>query len=201
MLKTFSGRRASQDEFELRSFIALLLEHGVTRYAEIGAREGDTFHEVMSSLPAGAAGVACDLPGGLWGKSTTGRKLQAAVSDLGRLGYKASTLLGDSTDADVIRGVAALGPFDAILIDGDHTYAGVKADWENYRAFAPIVAFHDIVGTGQIEKVHGRQVEVPALWAEIKAAGYLTTEFVAPGSAMGIGVVFTRSLPQVTHEL
>ncbi|MFS2047563.1 hypothetical protein ACEN9J_03145 [Variovorax sp. Varisp41] len=190
MLKTFSGRRASQDEFELRSFIALLLEHGVTRYGEIGSREGDTFHEVMSSLPAGAVGVACDLPGGLWGKSTTGRKLQAAVSDLGRLGYEASTLLGDSTDADVIRSVAALGPFDAILIDGDHTYAGVKADWENYRGLARLIAFHDIAGEGQAEKVQGRPVEVHRLWNEIKSQGYRTVEFVSPGSRMGIGCCF-----------
>ncbi|CAA2106005.1 hypothetical protein [Variovorax paradoxus] len=201
MLKTFSGRRASQDESELRAFIALLQAEGVTRYAEIGAREGDTFHEVMTSLPAGAVGLACDLPGGLWGKSTTGQKLQAGVHDVGRRGYQVSTLLGDSTHPDVVAAVADLGPFDAILIDGDHTYDGVKADWVNYRDLAPVVAFHDIVGTGQAERVHGRLVEVPQLWAEIKAEGYRTTEFIAPGSLMGIGVVFTRSLPKDSHEL
>lgn len=196
MLKTFSGRKASQDEFELRSFIALLQDHGVRRYLEVGSREGDTFHEVLKSLPAGSTGLACDLPGGLWGKVTTRRKLEAAVNDLVTRGYPASTLFGDSKDRDVIEFVAGAGPYDAILIDGDHTYKGVKADWDNYRHMAPLIAFHDITGAGQAEKVYGRQVEVPVLWEEIKAAGYRTTEFIAPDSLMGIGVVFTNSLQQ-----
>jgi len=84
--------------------------------------------------------------------------------------------------------IAQDGPFDALLIDGDHTYEGVKADWENYGHLAKLVAFHDIVGHDQSERVTGRRVEVPRLWAEIKAAGAETVEFVAPESSMGIGV-------------
>lgn len=67
MLTTFSGRRPSQMEDELNGFINLMREHGVKSYGEIGAREGDTFHHVLSNLP-GCRGVAMDLPGGLWGK-------------------------------------------------------------------------------------------------------------------------------------
>lgn len=189
MLTTFSGRRPSQNEFELRGFIALLLEHGVRRYCEIGAREGDTFHEVMRALPADSEGLAVDLPGGLWGKRTTAAALVRAVNDLNERGVRCLSLFGDSRDKAVRETVHFSGPFDALLIDGDHTYAGVSADWEAYRGAARLVAFHDIVGTGQAEKVYGRAVEVPRLWAEIKASGLATVEFVAPGSRMGIGVV------------
>lgn len=190
MLKTFSGRNASQNEFELRSFIALLQERGVTKYAEIGARHGDTFVEVMESLPAGSYGMALDLPGGLWGKSTTGTQLQKACQHLRQKGYQIDMLLGDSRDADTIEAVGAREPFGAILLDGDHTFKGVTADWVNYGWMAPLVAFHDIVGEGEFEKVSGRFVEVPKLWAEIKAKRQ-TIEFIAPGSKMGIGVVCT----------
>lgn len=189
MLTAFSGRRPSQDEFELRSFIGLMAEHKVASYCEIGAREGDTFHEVVTTLTPLRSALAVDLPGGLWGKVTTGRALVRACEDLTRRGFHVKHLFGDSRDVDVQLAVLNDGPFDAILIDGDHTYEGVRADWENYRALGKLIAFHDIVGHDQSERVTGRAVEVPRLWAEIKASGVQTVEFIAPGSAMGIGVV------------
>lgn len=192
MLQTFSGRNPSQDEFELRSLIALLRERGVTRYLEIGARHGDSFHEIMLGLPEGSTGVAVDLPGGLWGTEKSRQHLMRAAADLTRRGYKASVLFGDSQTAATRRLIVGRGPFDAILIDGDHTLAGVTADWQAYGGMAPLVAFHDIVGTGQREKVRGREVEVPILWQQIKAQ-HQTVEFVAPGSLMGIGVVLCSS--------
>ena len=189
VLKTFSGRRPSQEAFELFGFIKLLKEACTHSYLEIGAREGDTFHEVMINLKPGAKGVAVDLPGGLWGKVTTKSKLQIAVNDLINRGYEASCLFGDSRAAGTKRTVRMRGPYMAVLIDGDHRYEGVKADWEAYREFAPIIAFHDIVGTGQAEKVSNRPVEVPRLWQEIKDSGLKVREFIAPESKMGIGVV------------
>src|SRR5690606_15397754 len=66
MLKTFSGRQASQDEAELTGFLRLLQDRGVRRYLEVGARHGDTFHYLMTGLPVGSVGVAVDLPGALW---------------------------------------------------------------------------------------------------------------------------------------
>lgn len=188
MLKTFSGRRPSQDEQELRGLVQLFKDEGVRSYLEVGAREGDTFHEIVCSLPHGSRAVAVDLPGGYWGKSTTGGKLQKAADDLFMRGYDVVVILGDSTKDDVIERVRAVGPFDAALIDGDHRYEGVKADWLHYGPMARLVAFHDIAGDGQSEKVHGSRVEVPRLWAELKV-GHQTAEFVSPGSAMGIGCV------------
>lgn len=189
MLTTFSGRKPSQDEWELTSFVTFLRDRGVKKYLEIGARECDTFHFVMSALGSQSFGVALDLPGGLWGKGTTGVKAIAAISNLQDLEYDVRLYLGDSREPALIAEMVKWGPFDAILIDGDHTYEGVKADWENYRDLAPIIAFHDIVGHDQFEKVTRRGVEVPRLWAEIKASGANVVEFVSPGSAMGIGIV------------
>lgn len=190
MLNTFSGRPASQNEYELRAFIAVLQAHNVTRYLEIGTRHGDTFHEVMINLPEGSVGIALDLPGGLWGTQKSVVALNSAISDLRVRGYRVQSILGDSKDPHVANLIRDLGPFDAILIDGDHRYAGVKSDWQNYRA--PIVAFHDIVGIGQIERVHNNSVEVPILWQEI-AAQHDCETFIAPGSAMGIGVCYLPS--------
>lgn len=192
MLKTFSGRKASQDEFELRSFIGIIKDAGCQRYLEIGARHGDTFHEVMISLPLGSYGLAVDLPGGLWGKSATRQNLELVIDDLRARGYRVDALFGDSTNPNVIDLIHDAGPFDVALIDGDHRYAGVKADWENYMDAANIIAFHDIVGHDQAEKVHGHKVEVPRLWSEIKKTLASNRELIGEGSKMGIGVCDLR---------
>lgn len=187
ILKTFSGRRASQNHFELTSFIEFMRSRGVKRYAEIGAREGDTFHEIMLNIGKDAYGLAVDLPGGLWGKHTTGGQLQIAIKDLTKQGYKVQYIHGNSQHENVINSVEARGPYDCILIDGDHTLEGVTKDWENYKSMGKMIAFHDIVGTGQRERVSKREVEVPLLWEKLKEE-YTTIEFIAPGSTMGIGV-------------
>lgn len=188
MLKTFSGRRPSQNEFELRSLIQLFQEHGVLAYCEVGAREGDTFVDVMESLPEGSRGLAVDLPGGLWGKDSTRHKLPKAIAHLKRKGYKVTHLFGDSQSEATRKLIKGRGPFDAMLIDGDHTLEGVTRDFDNYHRMAPIVAFHDIVGVDQREAVTGRPVEVPIFWRTVKHR-HEHIEYVDEGSKMGIGVL------------
>jgi hypothetical protein len=188
-LRTFSGQHASQNPRELKQMLALFSAEGIGSYAEIGAREGDTFHAVVCSLPIGSLAVAVDLPGSRWGKQKTAGKLDRAVADLVKRGYRASALFGDSRATATIRLLQGRGPFDAILIDGDHSLAGVTADWMAYRSSArKLVCFHDIAGTGERDALG--PVEVPLLWSSIRANGHRTAEFIAKGSVMGIGVVW-----------
>jgi predicted O-methyltransferase YrrM len=198
-LTTFSGRAPSQRADELLPFIDLLSARNVRSYLEVGARHGDTFHAVMSALPAGSVGVSVDLPGAAWGRDESRQHLIQAAADLRAKGYRTTTIFGDSRAADIIARAAEQGPFDAILIDGDHRYEGVTADWQNYGGMAPIVAFHDIVGHGRVGKSAAAPdgsraevtVEVPRFWSELKAAHRSGEfiEFVGQGSAMGIGVI------------
>lgn len=184
-LTTRSGRRASQRADELLPFIELLKAEGVRSYLEIGARHGDTFDMVARSLPVGSRVVAVDLGGGAWGTPKSVPVLKEAIAGL--TDYDAHVIFGDSTIRRVIEAVKALGPFDAILIDGDHRYDGVRKDWLNYGPMGRLVAFHDIVGEGQTTRDGVHPVEVPRLWAEIREPG--SVEFVGEGSAMGIGVM------------
>lgn len=183
---TFSGRQASQMDYELKAFIDFLVSRNVTRYLEIGARHGDSFHEIMSNLPYGSKGVAVDLPGGLWGNSKSVQSLYNAIADLNLRGYDCSCILGDSKEDVILQKIYNHGPYDAIFIDGDHTLAGVTADWESFRSKAKIIAFHDIAGTGQAEKACGNPVEVPLLWQSIRDKD--SVEIVGDQSGMGIGI-------------
>jgi predicted O-methyltransferase YrrM len=77
---------------------------------------------------------------------------------------------------------------DYLFIDGDHTYAGVKQDFEMYSPLVRrggLVAFHDIcVHTSQ------EQCEVDRFWREIRTQ-FKSREFVQnpDQGKYGIGVL------------
>lgn len=190
-LKTRSGREASQNAEELRGLIELLQREGVRSYLEIGARHGDTFFDVMHSLPKGSRGIAVDLPGGNWGTIKSGAYLQGACDQLNQEGYQVFCMLADSQLESTAETISRFGPFDAALIDGDHLYSGVKRDWELYHGHSRLVAFHDIAGEGQCQRKSLLPVEVPRLWKEIRN-DFPHQEFIAPGSKMGIGVLWVK---------
>jgi hypothetical protein len=186
-MKTFSGVRSRQQLDELSAFISILQAEHVGSYLEIGACHGDTFHAVMSALPVGARGVAVDLPEAAWGKRSSRPALEAAVIDLRAKGYDASAIFGDSAATEVKQLIMVRGPYDAALIDADHRYEAVKADWLAYGPQARLVAFHDIDGDGVTSR-YGR-VEVPRLWREIKGT-FKHREIVGAVRGMGIGVIW-----------
>lgn len=157
-------------------------------YLEIGARHGGTFNAMMRKMPKGSRGVVVDLPGGNWGEESE-PFLRHVVEALRAEGYDIHLFLGDSKEPDIVEAVRALGPFDAALIDGDHLYEGVKADWINYGPMARTVIFHDIIGVGVIQTRQQIPVEVPRLWTEIKSSGVRTREVVGRKSTMGLGFV------------
>lgn len=190
MLATFSGRRPSQSELELEAFVAFMLAAKCSRYLEVGARHGDTFHHVSMALPPGSTCVAVDLPGGSWGTASSIKSLERACLELARCGRHAQMVVGDSHDAKIIQACRRAAPFDFVLIDADHSYAAVAQDFRDYAPMAGYVAFHDIVGAEQSTVRNGVRVavEVPRLWAELKT-NFEHWEFVADGSQMGIGVI------------
>ena len=76
-----------------------------------------------------------------------------------------------------------------MFIDGDHSYDGVRSDYEMYAPLVRnggLVAFHDIV-EGRPEWVGG----VPQLWREIKNDS--ATEFVKDHGQGGYGIGVLRA--------
>jgi len=184
-IRGFSGRTWPQYQEEIQRFISLLKDRDVKSYLEVGCKHGDTFHAVGLALPKGSLLVAVDFPGARRGKLTGGSKnsykvLHRSASALKKRGQKSVVIIGDSHSKEVIKNVKKHSPFDAILIDGDHSFDGVRADWNNYGPMGTLVAFHDIRGDND---------KGGTLFNELKQQ-YTHTEFAFYNKG-GIGVIWT----------
>ncbi|MCB2214906.1 class I SAM-dependent methyltransferase [Desulfofustis glycolicus] len=74
---------------------------------------------------------------------------------------------------------------DFLFIDGDHTEAGVTADYEDYRGFVRpggLIAFHDILENQPLPTN-----QVYHLWKRLKQRAP-TEEFVTEGNQSGFGI-------------
>lgn len=93
-------------------------------------------------------------------------------------------LKGDSHSPMIVRAVREIYPkrdVDMLFIDGDHTYRGVKADFENYKDLVRkggLIVFHDVIGLGDVKK----------LWDQVKIY-YKYTEIFGNEGGWGIGVL------------
>lgn len=162
-------RKALQDPAEIDAFIKLMKSENVKSYLEIGSKFGGSLWRVAKSMPKGSRIVSVDLPHGDTSFKESQPHLEACVKQLKMEGYDAHLFLGDSTDPEIVAKVTELGPFDACLIDANHTEPYVRQDWANYGSLSRIVAFHDIAWVlGRHQPSKKFPIQVAKVWNEVK---------------------------------
>lgn len=167
-----------QDPVEFASLLDLYRERRPRTVLEIGTFKGGTLFHWLSEATEGATVVAVD-----------DRHVNAELYEGWRpAGVELRVIRGRSESGEVATELERYAPYEFVFIDADHRYPSVLADWllcEPLAAQGALVCFHDIAGKRRASP----EIQVRRLWAEIKAAGYETQEFVEKPRWWGIGVV------------
>jgi predicted O-methyltransferase YrrM len=154
---------------------------------EIGTHRGGTLYLWARLARPDATLISIDLPGGKFGGGYS--PFRAPIyRRMAQKGQKIHLMRANShSPATLIETKRLLSgqPVDFLFIDGDHSFEGVKQDWEMYSPLVRaggLVVFHDVAGNYE-------DTQVKAFWDTIKT-GYPHSEYkVHPDGLYGIGVL------------
>lgn len=175
-----------QKPSEILDFIAWARTRPTPVVVEIGVASGGTSYLLMQCLLSVEHYIGIDF----FPRNT------AMLRSLGRNDLRIDYIRGASNSPIVFKQLEQRlsgRPIDLLFIDGDHSYAAVKQDWETYRSLVRPggwIAFHDIRPpelNSKGESTNGFAMDVHRLWAEIRplAANH---EFVANDKVANYGI-------------
>jgi predicted O-methyltransferase YrrM len=182
----------AQVRSELLRFAAIIAELKPSLALEIGTARGGTLCVISRLSRTSATIISVDLPGGLFGGGYRWFRIPIYKS-FPVLDQKLHLIRGDSHDqaiqSRVREEIGKDRKLDLLFIDGDHSYQGVRADFDSYRSLVRsggIIAFHDIA-----EHPKETGCEVARLWQEVKTQ-YRHEEIIEDRDQgwAGIGILY-----------
>jgi len=185
------SRGAIQIHEELNGLVNLLRTVKLRNIMEIGSEMGGTFWLWCQLTALGGIKISLDKPDG---DSGSGRfvdpdRLTKRVELFESFSPGVKVITGDSHSPMIRQRVRAMlhgRELDFLFLDGDHSYEGVKSDFEEYREMVKrggLIAFHDI----QDSEFHRyRGCFVADFWNSLDGK---KTEFLSGSTWGGIGVI------------
>jgi len=152
------GGGLEQNAFELRMLCDFIKLHEIKSYLEIGIAKGWLMKFMRDEMQLTVKGITLDKYPEHEGLPVT----YVSSQDIEWFGQK----------------------HDLIFVDGNHSYEGVKSDYNKFYRNCKFMAFHDICG-------HRNCGGVNKLWEEIKNKHEDYWEFIAPNKEYqsGIGII------------
>jgi predicted O-methyltransferase YrrM len=191
------ARGALQKIKEFAPLLTLARDMQPRVVVEIGSAKGGTLYGWCQLAHPEALIVSIDLPGGEFGGGMDQEQAQR-VSRYAQPNQTLHFLPRDShapETVEALKEILAGRPIDLLMIDGDHTYEGVRSDFEMYGPLVGsggLVAFHDVLPHPGFPSC-----QVDRFWDELKHE-HRVIEFLEPdnhrewGQWGGIGVVRVR---------
>lgn len=180
-----------QWEQEIVGFLNFAKAQKPVRICELGIFLGGTNLMLTHALPQVKQVIGVDL----WIRNRSHLKYYAHPSQ------RQTLITGKTCDPKTLESVSealAGEKLDLLFIDADHSYAGSKQDFMQYRHFVRdggIIAFHDIVQDHLTRFGHdpasfdgSRSGEVYLLWKNLKSLYENSREFVANYDQDGCGI-------------
>jgi predicted O-methyltransferase YrrM len=174
-----------QNPREILDLLRVLKQASPRTILEIGTARGGTLFLFTRIAAADAQLVSIDLPEGPGGGGYPHWKLPLYQA-FPLPGQRLELIRDDSHDLAVLAHVAKLvgdRGLDLLFIDGDHSYNGVKSDFEMYGSLvnpAGLIAFHDIDYSRDVRQ----------LWDEIKVGRHFQEIRDDHGQTFGIGLIY-----------
>ena len=177
---------ANQKLVEFAALIKLLSKQELNVVLEIGTAHGGTYWTWCRLAKPTAHLVSVDFP--------ENDEWTARVRSYPRPTQTQTLIRADSHDPQTVRSLDGLrGSVDLLFIDGDHSYEGVRADFENYSPLVRpggLIAFHDV------DSSNNPTSEVDRLWTQLRDL-YDVRELIdaaddEQSGRYGIGILFWR---------
>jgi predicted O-methyltransferase YrrM len=137
---------------------------------EIGTARGGTFFLWCRIAAHNATLISIDKPGGDYGAGYTEEETEQFAS-YATNGQSTEFLMLDSHHDSTRNKLSSLlrnQRIDLLFLDGDHTYDGVRTDYNMYEPFVEpggLIVFHDIV---QHSPLAEENVEVYKFWSNLR---------------------------------
>jgi predicted O-methyltransferase YrrM len=185
---------------EILGLASLIRSKGYTSLLEIGTSTAGTSLLLSRALRTPAALTTVDLHQ-RYAPERLQRSFPASV--------RTTLLISDSHESATFDGLRSEHPdgFDVVFIDGDHSYAGVRADTLQYGHLARpngLLVFHDIQEAPDPSESEGSTIDVggvPTWWKQLRASvGGSFEEFVAEPDQAGFGIGVVH-LPPTNDEV
>lgn len=180
---------AIQHVRELSDFTDLARALRPETVVEIGTAQGGVFWLLCQVARPDAMLISMDLP--IEQRFSGGESIHVPLESFAQPGQTVRGIYGDSHSQgclDRLRRELAGRPIDLLFIDGDHTYKGVRQDFEMYSPLVRpggLIAFHDIINR------QWKQCEVHRLWEELASDPSLQPRAIIDATCRpyGIGVI------------
>ncbi len=187
--------KSLQVKEEIKELLSMVKKCNVKSMIEIGTYNGGTLFFFTHTVSKDALIISIDYPdvrfGGGYGNWRTSlyKSFKLPMQQL----YLVNADSHERRTVDKVNAILNGFKVDFIFIDGDHSYEGVKKDFEMYSPLLEnngMVAFHDIV-------VHPEETgcEVSKFWNEVKMKSeYRSKEIIynSKQTNCGIGILIKR---------
>lgn len=181
-----------QNPVEILNFLKFYSQLDCKNVLEIGTFYGGTFYLLCKLSNELGKKVSVDYPEGATAYGPPTDHINNIASRLKTFASNVHVLSKDShaqSTVEAVENIFGGEEVDFIFIDGDHTYDGVKKDYEMYKHLLKdggYIGFHDInAESGKLSK----HCQVDVFWKELLQNGNLNaTEYNQHGPG-GIGVI------------
>lgn len=173
--------RPLQVECEIARLIQIVAGLRPKSIIEIGTANGGTLFLFSKVAAPGAVLISLDLR-----NQKYRRPLYLKFSENGQQIHLLRANSHENSTLERTKQILPYGTVDFLFIDGDHTYEGVKRDFEMYSPLVKdggIIAFHDIV------KFPPREVyeQVNQFWSEVREK-FNGSEIIRDPAQSGCGI-------------